>query len=120
MPLLVRFTQIHLNKAQSANNKFDCIECVYNSELSILSPYFLCINGDLFCNGFVNFVLCEDKNILKFSSGSELLFKMQAWLCCFLPQNDVPVMKVTAIQFNLIFSHCCVICPVKSVWLQND
>lgn len=50
----------------------------------------------------------------------ELLFKMQAWLCCFLPQNDVPVMKVTAIQFNLIFSHCCVICPVKSVWLQND
>lgn len=45
---------------------------------------------------------------------------MQAWLCCFLPQNDLPVMKVIATQFNMIFSHCCVICSVKFVWLQND
>lgn len=45
---------------------------------------------------------------------------MQAWLCCFLPQNDLPVMKVIATQFSMIFSHCCVICSVKFVWLQND
>lgn len=61
---------------------------------------------------FMNIVLCEDTP--SFYLNLNCILKCnEVWLCCCLPQDDLPVMKAIALQSDLIFSHHCLMCPVK-------
>lgn len=61
---------------------------------------------------FMNIVLCEDTPSFYLNLNC-ILKCSEVWLCCCLPQDDLPVMKAIALQSDLIFSHHGLICPVK-------
>lgn len=51
---------------------------------------------------FINIVLCEDTPSF-YLNLSCILNCSEVWLCCFLPQDDLPVMKAIALQSDMIF-----------------